>query len=175
MKTKRITLLISAAVGVATLSTCGCAKKEPIVQAPAPAARDMNVLASPALELFAFPVAVASGADATISPARWADIKDHAFAARAAFLIGLKALEATADGQIAELKSKRATMQGNPSAKDWDFAMKEMIDARSYLKSMGAELGKATAETWDQQKEKVGQAWVRTQEAYAKVRSSTTG
>ena len=49
-----------------------------------------------------------------------------------------------------------------------------MADSRTYLKSMGQELGKATAETWAQQREKVGQAWVRTQEAYAKVRSSTT-
>jgi len=53
--------------------------------------------------------------------------------------------------------------------------MKEMGDARSALKSMGEELSKATPETWDQEKDKVGQAWVRTQEAYDKVKSSTTG
>jgi hypothetical protein len=90
-------------------------------------------------------------------------------------MIGLKALEAKLDTQLAELKAKRATMQGSPSVKDWDFAMKEMADARSYLKSMGEELAKATAETWTQQKEKVGQAWVRAQDAYANVKSSTTG
>lgn len=110
-----------------------------------------------------------------MAAAQWADIKDHAFDARAKFMTGLKALEAKADTQIAELKAKRATMQGSPSAKDWDFAMKEMADARAYLKSMGEELGKATAETWAQQKDKVGQAWVRVQDAYAKVKSSTTG
>jgi hypothetical protein len=32
----------------------------------------------------------------------------------------------------------------------------------------------ATAETWDQKKEKVGQAWAKTQEAYGKVKASTT-
>ena len=52
--------------------------------------------------------------------------------------------------------------------------MKEMADARAYLKSTGEEANKATPETWLQAKEKVGQAWTRTQEAYDKVKASTT-
>ena len=49
-----------------------------------------------------------------------------------------------------------------------------MNDARSYFKSMSEELTKATPETWNQQKDKVGQAWVRTQDAYTKVKASVT-
>jgi hypothetical protein len=52
--------------------------------------------------------------------------------------------------------------------------MKEMADARSNLKSMGEEIRKATPEIWAQEKDKVGRAWVRTQEAYDKVKSSVT-
>jgi hypothetical protein len=49
-----------------------------------------------------------------------------------------------------------------------------MNDSRSYLKSVGDELNKASPETWTQQKETVGLAWVRAQAAYDKVKSSTT-
>jgi hypothetical protein len=35
-------------------------------------------------------------------------------------------------------------------------------------------MAKASRETWDQQKDKVGLAWVRTQDAFAKVKASTT-
>jgi hypothetical protein len=65
-------------------------------------------------------------------------------------------------------------MQRSTDTKAWDLAMKEMEAAQSYLKAMGEELGKATHESWDQTKDRVGRAWVRTQDAYAKVRSSTT-
>ncbi len=40
---------------------------------------------------------------------------------------------------------------------------------------MGDAMVKADAATWDQQKAKVGLAWERTQDAYGKVKSSTTG
>jgi hypothetical protein len=40
---------------------------------------------------------------------------------------------------------------------------------------MGEELSKASPETWSQEKDKVGQAWVRTQAAFDNVKSSTTG
>jgi hypothetical protein len=89
-------------------------------------------------------------------------------------LAGLSRLESEVDSQIAALTAKRATMNGTTDTKDWDFAMKEMVNAQAYLKSSGAELSKATPETWSQAKDKVAQAWVRTQEAYTKVKASTT-
>lgn len=104
----------------------------------------------------------------------WNNIKDCSFEERDRFFAGLRRMEDKVDGQIGELAAKRATMTGSTNTKDWDFAMKEMQDARSYLASVGREAGKASPETWDQQKEKVGQAWVRAQEAYNKVKGSTT-
>ena len=110
-----------------------------------------------------------------MSSAEWADIKEVVYDNRPQFFTGLKRLEARVDAQVAELVAKRATMKGATDTKDWDFAMKEMGDARTYLKSMGEELSKASRETWDQQKDKVGLAWVRVQAAYDKVKASTTG
>jgi len=93
---------------------------------------------------------------------------------RAQFFAGFTRLEARVDDQIRRLTARRAAMTSTTDTREWDFAMKEMGDARTYLKSMGAELRTATPETWNQQKDKVGQAWVRTQDAYGNVKSSTT-
>ena len=179
MKTSRITPLIVAALGLSTLSTGGCKQKEIV----ASAAKEMAATTPPAKEPAAAtgttdvqrsaPLAATAGSDA--ASVTWTDIKDHAFEARVLFFAGVKELEARVSEQVRELTIKRAAMKGNADTKDWDFAMKEMSDARSYLKSMGEEVRHATSETWVQQKEKVGQAWVRTQEAYAKVKSSITG
>lgn len=114
------------------------------------------------------------GTDLNVASAKWDDIKDCSYDARAQFFVGLQRLEAKVDVQINELTAKRAAMSSSADTKAWDFAMKEMGDARSYLKSVGKELEKASAETWDQQKNTVGGAWVRTQKAYDKVKASTT-
>jgi hypothetical protein len=82
-------------------------------------------------------------------------------------------MEGQLDGQINVLKAKRATM--TTDTKDWDFAMSGMSDARSYLQSMAAEVGAVTTpDTWNEEKEKVHQAWLKAQDAYDKVRTSTT-
>lgn len=172
MKTHRFTHFLMAAIGLTAFTTAGCTPKERNVQASSPPANDTAGATAAAGTAASTWVAPTTGS--AIAAAKWTDIRDLGFDARAQFVAGAKALEATVDAQVAELTAKRATMTANPSVKDWDFAMKEMANARTYLKSTGQELGKATAETWAQQKEKVGQAWVRAQEAYAKVRSSTT-
>jgi hypothetical protein len=104
--------------------------------------------------------------------ASWAAIKDLGYEQRAGFLSGAGGLEAILAGQISELNAKRASMTAE--AKDWDFAMKELNDAHSYLKSVIQEAGRASPETWDQEKDKVGEAWQRAQDACDKVRMSTT-
>jgi len=116
----------------------------------------------------------AAAASPDVASAQWSDIKDCAYETRAQFFAGLTRLEARVDSQIRELAAKRATMDGKTNTQDWDFAMKEMVNARTYLKSMGEELHKASPETWAQQKDKVGEAWMRAQEAYGKVKASTT-
>jgi hypothetical protein len=119
------------------------------------------------------PVAPAVDAIAADS-ARWTEIKDIPYDAKPTFFVGFKRLETRLDEQIGELTVRRAAMKSIANTKDWDFAMKELGNARSYLKGTGEVLGKATSDTWAQEKEKVGLAWVRAQAAVAKVRGSTT-
>jgi hypothetical protein len=176
MRTNRFTSLVIVAFGLAAFSTAGCTEKEKIAEAPLPPAKD--VAATTVTTTVPGPTAtvqVAATASPDAASARWSDIKDCTYDIRAQFFAGLNRLEARVDDQISELTAKRAAMKSTTDTKEWDFAMKEMGDARSALKSMGEELSKATPETWDQEKDKVGQAWVRTQEAYDKVKSSTTG
>jgi hypothetical protein len=164
MKTNRFTNLVTAAIGLAAFSTAGCAEKEKSAE-PSP---------SPTTAVESRTVPPAAAVSPEVAAARWSDIKDCTYETRGQFFAGLTRLEARVDDQIRELTAKRATMDGKTSTQDWDFAMKEIENARTNLKSMGEELHKASPETWAEQKDKVGQAWVRAQEAYGKVKSSTT-
>lgn len=159
MKTKSLLSSLAALVSLCAFSTAGCAEKEKVVTAPPPAAQD---------------VAIAAPASPDIATGQWSDIKDYTFDQREQFFAGLKRLQARVDAQVAELVARRAAMTSKTDTKDWDFAMKEMGDSRSYLKGMADEIAKATPETWDQEKDKVNHAWTRTQDAYDKVKSSTT-
>ncbi len=141
--------------------------------APAPVAPD--AVRNAAGLVAAEPYLPASAAGASEQPVRWVDLDRHGFAARDLLLAGIKQLGRQVDDQVAALKAQRAAMAAGTDTRDWDFAMKEMDDARSYLRSMGDAMVKADAATWDQQKAKVGLAWERTQDAYGKVKSSTTG
>jgi hypothetical protein len=76
--------------------------------------------------------------------------------------------------EVAELNAKRSSMPSTVETKDWDFAMKEMSDSQAYLKSMIDEASRATPDTWNQEKDKVDEAWQRTQAAFDKVKITTT-
>jgi len=161
--------LVTAALSFAIFSTTGCAQKEKTAEAPSSSATATTIPIKPAVTV----------ADTTLSPAsiaasRWADIKDDTYDQRVHFSSGLKQLESRLDGQIAELVAKRAAMTSTTRTDEWDFAMKEMDNSRSYLRSVTEELSQATPATWDQRKDKVGKAWVRTQDAYGKVKAGTT-
>jgi hypothetical protein len=164
MKTNRFTNLVTAAIGLAAFSTAGCAEKEKSAE---PSLSPPQAVTSPT-------VPSATAASPSVVAARWSDIKDCTYETRDQFFAGLPRLESRVDDQIRELTAKRATMDGKTNTQDWDFAMKEIENARTNLRSMGEELHKASPETWAEQKDKVGQAWVRTQEAYGKVKASTT-
>lgn len=165
--------LLSAVLGVAALSVAGCTPKKdpgagvvlPPAQTSAPAvmAPDRST-----------PKASATAAGTAAVAVSWADLETLTFERRSEFMAGFKRMEATVDRQLAELSAKRAAMTDTVATRDWDFAMKEMKDARTYLRSSGEEAASASAQTWQQQKTKVGQAWVRTQAAYEKVKRSTT-
>jgi UDP-N-acetylglucosamine enolpyruvyl transferase len=175
MKTNRLIQFAAAAFALAAFSSAGCAEKQKTTEASVPSANEGATTAATTTQSgpsdTTQPVAAASP---DVASARWSDIKDCTYDNRAAFFAGLARLEARVDDQVRELMAKRATMDGKTDTHDWDFAMKEMENARTNLKSMGEELNKASTETWVQQKDKVGEAWVRTQEAYGKVKSSTT-
>ena len=171
MKTKHVTQIITVAIlGLTASFTTGCPKKAPTLLLSGESVSE-NTLPTVSSQSTLQPVTTA---DANVASTRWIDLKDYTYDTRAQFFAGLEKLEAQVDAQIRELNAKRATMNSTVDTKDWDFAMKEMGDARAYLKATGEELRKANPETWSQLKDKVGQAWVRTQEAYAKVKASTT-
>ena len=172
MKIKYRAPLIIAAISVVFFSTAGCTEKDKTAgmpAAPAPTSTTNVDAQNPSM-------ATESTIPANPLPpiTKWSDIKDDTFENRAHCLDGLKQLEARVDRQIAELNAKRAAMKGTTSTADWDFAMKEMLNSQAYLVSSGNELAKGGAEIWDQKKDTVGLAWVKTQDAYDKVKASTT-
>jgi hypothetical protein len=175
MKTNCSIKFITVAFGLTVFAATGCAEKDKTAVAPLPTAKE--VAAAPSSVAVINPnstAQMAAMASSDVASAKWIDIKDCSYDMRAQFFAGFKQLEARVDGQLSELTARRTVMNSNANTKDWDFAMKEMGNARSYLISVGAELTKASPETWNQQKETVGLAWVRTQAAYDKVKASTT-
>lgn len=103
----------------------------------------------------------------------WTDIKGDTYSLRAHFANGTQRMAARLDEQVGELKAKRSGM--TTDTKDWDFAMKEVEDSRALLADRINSLGKATTpETWEDAKEKVGEAWHRSQLAVDKMNSTRT-
>jgi hypothetical protein len=117
-------------------------------------------------------VVAVAGSDGT-SASSWTDIKNDTYSQRAHFAAGAERLSAALDRQVALLKAKRAAM--TTDSKDWDFAMKEVDDSRSFLTSRMTEMARTTTpETWAAAKEKVGEAWRRSQLAVDKMNATVT-
>jgi hypothetical protein len=154
-------------LGVTLLATA-CTKRAEV--APTAATDSANAARTTASSLAASMAAPVSAAQ----PVRWEDLDRHGFDTRDLMFTGVRQLEAQVDEQVAALNARRAALPAGTDTQAWDFAMKEMGDSRSYLRSMREELVRSDAATWEQQKAKVGLAWARTQDAYGKVKSSTT-
>jgi hypothetical protein len=179
MKISRFQTPMAVSIGLISLLSFACrartdngqpqaARAQPTPAATVPPSTAVPI-ARPAQDV---PIAVQSVSDQ--AAASWVAIKDFTFDQRADFIAGAGRLEAMLASQIAELNAKRASMPSTVDTKDWDFAMKEMNDSQNYLKSMIDEAGRATPETWAQEKDKVDQAWQRAQEAFDKVKVTTT-
>ncbi|MFY9926313.1 MAG: hypothetical protein WCA95_08060 [Opitutaceae bacterium] len=113
-----------------------------------------------------------AGEDGTAA-APWVEIKDDTYSQRAHFADGVARLSSMLDDQISVLKAKRATM--TIDMKEWDFAMKEVDDSREYLTSKMSQLKQATTPgTWAAAKDKIGEAWKRSQLAVDKMNSTIT-
>jgi hypothetical protein len=185
MKTQRPARFAVAASSIAALLILGCSQDQkpsqtaPVSQAapsptiiviPAPAP-----VGPPPVTPVATP-AVLIGPAASIAPdtgsATWADMENLTFDQRAAFMAGLAGLVRKLDGQISAFNAKRSTMTTGTG--DWDFAMKEVNAARAYLVGLETEVSNASPDTWGQEKDRVGGAWRRAQDACDKVRMSTT-
>jgi hypothetical protein len=164
MKTNPATFFLAVlAIAAIAFCTVGCGKKK--TETPAPVVTAIPASSAPGAPLVAVPA---------VSAGDWADLKHLTHDRRSELLAGLPGLEARVEAQVSELQALRAALPAQTDTRDWDFSMKEMLDARGYLKSMNAEMAKASRETWDEQKDKVGVAWARTQDAYSKVKTSTT-
>lgn len=116
-------------------------------------------------------VAVAGSDGSAAAP--WAEIKNDTYEQRAHFAAGVERLSARLDRQISLLKAKRASM--TTGTKEWDFAMKEVVDSRSFLTSRMTELAQTTTpETWANAKDRIGEAWTRSQLAIDKMNATVT-
>jgi hypothetical protein len=137
------------------------------VQAPAPAV-PVQTAPKPVVARVSVPF------QADQASASWASIKDYTYDQRSDFAAGAAVLEASLASQVAELNTKRAALPATVDTKEWDFAMKNLMDAQSYLKSTVDEASRTTPEFWNQEKDKVDQAWQKAEENFDTVRTATT-
>jgi hypothetical protein len=110
--------------------------------------------------------------DAPISDS-WARIKDYTYERRVEFTASFDRMTARMDDKTREMQAKVANIPDD-AAKDRDHAMNDLSEARTDLKSRLTDLGNATAATWADAKEKVGQAWQKVNAAFDKATSSST-
>jgi hypothetical protein len=102
----------------------------------------------------------------------WTNIKDYPYEKRADFIAVFSRMVAKFDDKIRGLNARRATMTAD--TQEWDFAMKELNNARSDVQSKITDLTKTTAETWSEARDRLGVAWDRANTAYDAVKNSTT-
>lgn len=174
MKTNHLTPYLAAAAGLALLSTTGCFPKEEKVEATLPSAQSVAANSTPATTPAKTPLPPVTLAAPRVTSTSWTEIKDATFDQRALFFANLAKLETTADAQVSELTVQRASMSSNARTQEWDAAMKEMNDARTYFRGMVEEIKTAQNDTWQERKDRIGLAWTRLQDAHAKVKASVT-
>jgi hypothetical protein len=105
--------------------------------------------------------------------AKWSDIKDDTYDQRAHFAAGVHRLTERINDEISQLNAKRAGM--TTDTKDWDFAMKDVMDSRDFFVSRAIEISKTTTpEAWSDAKDKVGEAWHRARLALDKMHTTVT-
>jgi hypothetical protein len=173
-------LTLAAGSLVAALLASGCSHDNGSAQAsaqsptpalaPTPAAESSLTITLPIPGPAPAPAAAAS----PLAPAQatWSDMETLTFEQRSQFLADLSLLLNKLDAQIGSLNAKRATM--TTDTKDWDIAMMDVTAARAYLAGLTSEVSQASPETWDQEKDRVGTAWQKAEDACDKVRTSTT-
>lgn len=191
-------------VGLAALSCSGCSAREttaappakvvaespappptpatPVVVAasitPAPVnanapEQPIQAIAAPAQTVQLTKVSTTTGVSDLPASETWSTIENDTYDQRADFLAGLEHIAARVDTGRQVLTAKRAALP-ETSVQDWDFAMKDLDEARSDLRFQISELNKATPDTWSEAKDRAAQAWQRVRNDFDKVRMSTT-
>jgi len=103
----------------------------------------------------------------------WADIKSDTYDQRSHFAAGVHRLTARLNDEISQLNVKRAGM--TTDTKDWDFAMKDVMNCRDFFVSRAIEISKTTTpEAWTEAKDKVGEAWRRARLALDNMHTTVT-
>lgn len=164
-----------AAVG---LLAAGCGRNaSPAAVPPTPSPTPTRLVQVPIVVPAPHPVLPAPGVvppQVADGAATWATIKDDTYDQRASFVAGASQMQSLLAAEVAQLDAKRAALPSTVDTKDWDFARRDVDVSQSYFKSMIVEAGGTTAEFWDQEKGKVGDAWQKSQDAVDKVRTATT-
>jgi hypothetical protein len=107
------------------------------------------------------------------TPDAWQNIQYYPYEKRSDFNAVFTRMVAKLDDDIRDLNAKRATMKND--TRDWDFAMKELNNARADVQSKLSELSRTTnADTWAEARDRLGVAWDRALTAVRNVQTSTT-
>jgi hypothetical protein len=175
MKSKAVQALLAGSFAAGLLAA-GCSHDNGPTQASA-ATPTMALTPTPASGSLAItlplPGPVATPASTLpASQATWSDMEVLTYEQRSQFVADLSGLVRKLDGQIGSLNAKRAAMTAD--TKDWDIAMMDVTAARAYLAGLVSEVSRASPDTWAQEKDRVGEAWQKAEEACDKVRTSTT-
>jgi hypothetical protein len=103
----------------------------------------------------------------------WSQISGDTYDQRDHFSKGVDKMSAKLDEQLSELRAKRVGMKTDTD--DWDFAIKEVEECRVLLADRRNMAAKATTpEVWADAKEKIHEAWHRSQLAVDKMNSART-
>ena len=106
-------------------------------------------------------------------PDAWQSIQYHTYEKRQEFNAVFARMVAKLDAEIRTLNEKRANMKND--TREWDFAMKELNNARADVQSKITDLSRVnTAEAWTEARDRLGLAWDRAEAAIRAVRTSTT-
>ena len=145
--------------------TVGCSAKDQTAQNPpvssAPPARTVPAASE-----------VEHAPPPDVAAPTWNDIKNNTYSMSAAFVAGLSMIEKKFDDQITGFNAQRAAVAGD--ARDSEIAMMELKNARASLRSAAVAVAAATDKTWNDERDKVGRAIQRVQDACDKVKTSTT-
>lgn len=95
----------------------------------------------------------------------WDSIKDATYDERVDFSNSIASMATSIDNNIDALGEKTGTLS-EEAKESWNNGMENLREARDDLNEKLENLGDATADTWDEAREEVSDAWTRVELAY---------